>query len=150
MKPFIAICFVLSTFAAPLAAQSIEGQITDQLRDQGYENVQVTKTWLGRLRIQAASDEQTREIIVNPRTGEILRDFQTNTSGERAVQILQRPAKPSRSGGAVPDDQKPERATPSDHGPAPQADRPSGPSGQNGAGGRSGPSGPSGTGGPSR
>jgi len=150
MKPLIPFVFSLSVLGAPLVAQSLEGQITDQLREQGYENVQVTKTWLGRLRIQAASDDQTREIIVNPRTGEILRDFQSSRSGERNVQILQRPAKPQRQGEPKSKDKAQDRAPAPERAPAPDGGRPSNPDGQNGNGGANGPGPSGGPQGPSR
>ena len=35
----------------------------------------VSRTWLGRIRIEAESGTHEREIVFNQRTGEILRDF---------------------------------------------------------------------------
>lgn len=90
MKQRLFVILSVAFLASPLAAQDVSSQIADQLRQQGYENVEVTKTWLGRLRFQASSNNQTREIIVNPRTGEILRDFQTSKDDtqKRNVKIL--------------------------------------------------------------
>ena len=42
---------------------------------QGYSDITTSQTWLGRTRIIAIGEDSRREIIVNPRTGEILRDF---------------------------------------------------------------------------
>ncbi|WP_441861153.1 hypothetical protein [Phaeovulum sp. W22_SRMD_FR3] len=56
-------------------AQSAPDQIVKQLYAQGYSAVSVERTWLGRTRILARNSEAQREIIVNPATGEILRDF---------------------------------------------------------------------------
>lgn len=71
-------------FAAhPAFAQDIVGAITDQLRAQGYTSISVTRTLLGRQRIFARSSEYQREIIVNARTGEILRDYWTVLSGAK-------------------------------------------------------------------
>jgi hypothetical protein len=71
-------------FAAhPAFAQDIVGTITDQLRAQGYTSISVTRTLLGRQRIFARSSEYQREIIVNARTGEILRDYWTVLSGAK-------------------------------------------------------------------
>ena len=94
MKQRFVLILTMAILATPLAAQDVGSQISEQLRAQGYDAVVVTKTWLGRLRIEARSDGQTREIIVNPRTGEILRDFLSNPSGDRSlnIQILDRPA----------------------------------------------------------
>lgn len=67
--------------AGPAMAQSITDRIVAQLRDQGYEEIRVSRTWLGRAQIRARSGSGEREIIVNPRTGEILRDYWDDDSG---------------------------------------------------------------------
>ena len=78
--------FLLTAVAAvaaahPAFAQDIVSAIRAQLRAQGYTSISVTRTLLGRRRIFAKSDEYQREIIVNPRTGEILRDYWTLLPG---------------------------------------------------------------------
>ena len=67
--------------AHPAFAQDIVSAIRAQLRAQGYTSISVTRTLLGRRRIFAKSEEYQREIIVNPRTGEILRDYWTLLPG---------------------------------------------------------------------
>jgi hypothetical protein len=72
--------FIFLTTAAVFApAIAVAGQFEDalitMLRAQGYTAFRTSKTWLGRLRITALSDTNRREIILNPRTGEVLRDF---------------------------------------------------------------------------
>jgi len=57
------------------AADQLTDQISDQLRGQGYGEIVVTRTLLGRYRIVASTPNTEREIIVNPGTGEILRDY---------------------------------------------------------------------------
>ena len=49
--------------------------IVDQLRRQGFQSVLQERTLLGRVRITATRSDGRREIIINPRTGEILRDL---------------------------------------------------------------------------
>ena len=61
--------------------------VVDQLRAQGYETLVIERTLLGRVRILAQKAGKTREIILNPRTGEILRDVLTDASGEVVPQI---------------------------------------------------------------
>ena len=61
--------------AAPVCAQSIVEQIQAQLRDQGYSNITISRTLLGRTQIEASSAVFQREIVLDPRTGEILRDY---------------------------------------------------------------------------
>jgi hypothetical protein len=45
------------------------------LEGQGYTVIEKGYTFLGRLRIVAENDQIHREIVVNPGTGEILRDY---------------------------------------------------------------------------
>jgi len=68
---------IMAVFAAPVAAQpsSVTDQIIAMLRDQGYTEIRISRTWLGRVRILAVSGQYWREIIISPRTGEILRDY---------------------------------------------------------------------------
>ncbi len=55
--------------------QTLEQQLTRQLTDLGFSSIRVSTTLLGRTRIDARGSGQRREIIFNPRTGEILRDY---------------------------------------------------------------------------
>jgi hypothetical protein len=91
----ILILTILLMFAPlSLAAQSVEDQISTQLHDQGYSEVTTSRTLLGRLRVQAVSDEFERELIINPKTGQILRDRITplDDDGTVEVNILERSA----------------------------------------------------------
>ena len=72
--------FILSLAAAmaaalPAGAETIAGTITRQLERQGYSDIRVSSTLLGRLRIVARRKGGVREVIVNPNTGEVLRDL---------------------------------------------------------------------------
>jgi hypothetical protein len=60
--------------AIPAQAQSMADPVVNALRRQGYTGLSVSRTWLGRLRITAENGERQREIILNGRTGEVLRD----------------------------------------------------------------------------
>jgi hypothetical protein len=66
---------VTATLAAPVVAQDIQDDVEAALIAQGYEIVNVGRTWLGRLRLVAENDEIRREIVINPTTGEVLRDY---------------------------------------------------------------------------
>jgi hypothetical protein len=74
-RRLIAGIFLAAMLAVPAAAQDIRGEIEAALVAQGYEIVQIGRTWLGRLRVVAQNDEIRREIVVNPTTGEVLRDY---------------------------------------------------------------------------
>lgn len=65
----------------PAFAKDFTERVVDQLQDQGFASIVVERTLLGRTRILADSRDGRREIILNPRTGEILRDLWIATSG---------------------------------------------------------------------
>lgn len=71
-----------ATFAATAA-----DQIVAQLRDQGFSGIEVERTWLGRTRILAKRGDATREIILNPATGEILRDLWLTKGGKSEANV---------------------------------------------------------------
>ncbi len=77
--------------------------ILAQLKRQGFEAQQVQKTWLGRVRIVAQNSEGSREIIVNPNTGEILRDLWTPlpTSGDYKPPLISETGGNSSAGGGT-------------------------------------------------
>lgn len=71
----IAGALVLSLAAPAARAQTVEDQIVAALELQGYVIISMERTWLGRLRVLAEDDRMRRELVFNPGTGEILRDF---------------------------------------------------------------------------
>ena len=83
---------VLLLVALPLAgwAQSVEDQIVSQLRAQGFEKIEVSRSLLGRTVLRATSDQFDREMVFNPATGEILRDLVTRrlSSDDRPAVIV--------------------------------------------------------------
>ena len=78
--------------AAPMAgaAQSVQDQVVSQLRDQGFGQIEVNRTLLGRIRVVAVSDTFRREIVFVPSTGVILRDYweEINGSGGTAPTLV--------------------------------------------------------------
>ena len=69
----IAITLAMAPHAAH--AQSVEEQIIAQLEAQGFTQIEVSRTLLGRIKLEAVSPTLVRQLIVNPATGEVLRDF---------------------------------------------------------------------------
>lgn len=61
--------------ALPAFAQDFGDSVVRQLRRQGFRQISTGRTLLGRVRIVALGNGGRREIIVNPRSGEILRDL---------------------------------------------------------------------------
>ncbi|MDG1376183.1 MAG: hypothetical protein P8P56_04010 [Yoonia sp.] len=59
----------------------MQDQIISQLTDQGFGNFEVSRTLLGRVRILSKSNTLSREMVFNPVTGEILRDYWYRISG---------------------------------------------------------------------
>ncbi len=70
-----ALAFAGMLLASPVLADGRVDSITQQLAAQGYDQIKVSKTFLGRVRVEAQRKGLEREIIFNPRTGEILRDY---------------------------------------------------------------------------
>jgi hypothetical protein len=64
-----------AVLAGPAWARDFASQVEDRLKRQGYTIDSVGRTLLGRVRIVAHNASGQREIILNPRTGEILRDL---------------------------------------------------------------------------
>ncbi len=65
----------LPVLAGPAMAQDFAKDLQAQLEHDGFRIESVGRTLLGRVRILAQSASGQREIILNPRTGEILRDL---------------------------------------------------------------------------
>jgi hypothetical protein len=66
---------IVVTLCLALPAQAdVYDPFIVQLRDQGYSDITVGRTWLGRIVINAQRDDVAREIVLNARTGEILGD----------------------------------------------------------------------------
>lgn len=61
--------------ASAAVGQSVEQGFAAQMRAEGYVNVQVTRTWLGRIRVLGWLDGRMREVIIHPTSGEVLRDY---------------------------------------------------------------------------
>ena len=78
-------CAVFTASAA--VAESFQSSVVAQLRGQGYGEINVETTMLGRVRIVAARGGASREIILNPRTGEILRDVVLAADGRVEPEI---------------------------------------------------------------
>jgi hypothetical protein len=70
--PMLALLLTLATAGNATPGQDL---VTRSLQEQGFEVRLVHWTLLGRIRIIAVSDSIRREIVINPTTGEILRDY---------------------------------------------------------------------------
>lgn len=61
--------------ATPAFANPHVDRVVTMLQSDGYESIEIERTWLGRIRIEAEKGELEREIVLNRSTGEILRDY---------------------------------------------------------------------------
>ncbi len=84
---FLTICAGALVSAAPAFAGTFEDAVIKQLKAQGFRRITVEKTLLGRVRIVSFSSGKRREIVLNPRTGEVLRDVLTAADGTVAPAI---------------------------------------------------------------
>lgn len=94
-RSFLSLCAGGLAAATPVLtagaalAEGYENSVVTQLRRQGYRKIDVERTLLGRVRIVAARGGGSREIILNPRTGEILRDVLLTPNGQIKPQIAE-------------------------------------------------------------
>ena len=63
------------------AENSYVQQVASQLSEQGYDIVSIETTFLGRIRIEARYGNSEREVVLNGRTGEVLRDRWSTEDG---------------------------------------------------------------------
>ena len=78
---------LVATTGAVLAA-SFSEDVVAQLVKLGFTDITAETTLLGRVRILARRADGTREIVLNPRTGEVLRDTWMPTSGGAATRTV--------------------------------------------------------------
>ena len=81
-RVFLAALIGSAMTATVAAARDRSDDILRELKRNGYRIEDVGRTFLGRVRILATRNGGRREIIVNPVTGEILRDLWI-AAGER-------------------------------------------------------------------
>ena len=93
MKKMLVAVWVLAAAASPLWGRTIEEQVLASLEGQGYVILEQGYTFLGQLRIVADNGVYRRELVVNPGTGEILRDYAVTLTRGLAL------TNPSASGG---------------------------------------------------
>lgn len=92
-RHFVGLILAASLAGSAAFAVGVADEIVRQLQADGYTDIVLEKTWLGRIRIRAISASGTREIIVNPSTGEILRDLWiVSATGGKASTLIKDPA----------------------------------------------------------
>ncbi len=66
--------FFLAGSGASFASQS-EDDVAHRLAREGFRITERKRTWLGRIKIQAQKGRKLREVVLDPSTGEVLRDY---------------------------------------------------------------------------
>lgn len=112
----------LAAFAlavGPVFAGSYSDDVVAQLKRRGFNRITVGRTFLGRIRIVAVGNGGRREIILNPKTGEILRDLWTANSfgsdGASSGGVLSNSGSSGNSGDNGSDDDDDEGGQDDDH-----------------------------------
>ena len=80
-RQFLFVGTAAALFPGAAFAKDFADRIVRRLRKQGYTDISSSRTFLGRVRIVAWRGDESREIILNPYTGEILRDVWTAADG---------------------------------------------------------------------
>lgn len=101
-------------FAGTAQAQSVVDEILAQLKGQGYSHIKISRTLLGRVRLVATGRGKRREIVLNPNSGEILRDFWTTEADVPNSKLLQSDSNSPRQSAANDDDSETEDHTQDD------------------------------------
>ena len=70
----LSLCLVFWA-AGAATAETPQERLVAALVADGYVIQQTERTWLGRLRIIAIKGDLRREVVINPGTGEVLRDI---------------------------------------------------------------------------
>jgi hypothetical protein len=76
---------LVAAFAVPAAAGNVESDVTARLAREGFRITSRRRTWLGRVRIQAGKGKLQREVVFDPTSGEILRDYINDSGGVQIV-----------------------------------------------------------------
>jgi hypothetical protein len=85
MKRLILAAVCAIALGQPVLAQSIDERIAASLQAEGYQIVTMSRTWLGRIYVIAETDSVRREMVFNPATGEVLRDYAVTKGPANAI-----------------------------------------------------------------
>lgn len=116
---------VLAAIPAMVSAQAVtKDQVISDLTGEGFMVVDTGTTLLGRIRITALGPDGTREVVLNPRNGKVLRDTIIEDAPERqpetATSAKVEPVATQTLAPVEPAEATPERTAPSEM-PAPAA-----------------------------
>lgn len=84
-KFLLTVAGLVAATAAPAAAMDVEQVVTNRLAREGFHVISRRRTWLGRVRIEAAKADLQREVVFDPASGEVLRDYIDDSGGLRVA-----------------------------------------------------------------
>ncbi len=99
-RKFLVLVTAFSLSGTVPALADNEDDIIERLVEAGFGQIEVTRTLLGRVRIVAFKGNIRRELVINPRTGEILRDVTLVAEGEKSSPGSSKGKNGSSSGGS--------------------------------------------------
>ncbi|MDJ1009305.1 MAG: hypothetical protein QNJ13_15930 [Paracoccaceae bacterium] len=71
----LVLALTLAGFPAAAQGDALRDRIVRELRDEGFTEIRMSRTLLGRVRFLGIGPPGRREIVLNPATGVILRDY---------------------------------------------------------------------------
>lgn len=71
----------LLVMSGPSYGSSYENDVAAELQRDGYRITYRKRTWLGRIRFKAHKGQTVREVVVDPTSGEVLRDYSEKSGG---------------------------------------------------------------------
>ncbi|AUH63304.1 hypothetical protein CX676_03315 [Paracoccus zhejiangensis] len=96
----LAVVLALPPAQLVAAPPDVAAQVSQQLRAQGYRQIEVRRTLLGKVVVTARGNGHEREIVIDPRNGALLRDLvREDNGGDHGVSI-------ARVGNRGDDDEK--------------------------------------------
>jgi len=99
-RKFLVLVTAFSLSGTVPALADNEDDIIELLIEAGFGQIEVTRTLLGRVRIVAFKGSIRRELVINPRTGEILRDVTLVAEGGKSSPGSSKGKNGSSSGGS--------------------------------------------------
>lgn len=100
--------FFLATSGVASATQS-EDDLALRLRQEGFRITERKRTWLGRIKIRARNGKTLREVVLDPTSGEVLRDYSEDLSTEQS-RSGRRISRDDTSGGSGSGAEEPDRS----------------------------------------
>lgn len=90
----LAVSLVVAVPGVAVAQAVTETEVIADLQEDGFRVVNTGTTLLGRVRITAKGPEGTREVVLNPRNGKVLRDVMIDGAAEVPISVSAAPVVP--------------------------------------------------------